>query len=61
MSQENDEIVRRTYDAFQRGDVETALAPMGEAFVLEEAPGRRACIGGPLASRNSVPRPVFQW
>jgi ketosteroid isomerase-like protein len=37
MSQENVEIVRRGYDAFQRGDVETALAPMGEAFVLEDS------------------------
>jgi ketosteroid isomerase-like protein len=36
MSLEN-EIVRRSYDAFRRGDVETALAPIGEAFVLEDS------------------------
>jgi ketosteroid isomerase-like protein len=36
MSLEN-EMVRRGYDAFQRGDVETALAPIGEAFVLEDS------------------------
>ena len=36
MSLEN-EILRRSYDAFQRGDVETALAPIGEAFVLEDS------------------------
>ena len=30
-------MVRRGYDAFQRGDVETALAPIGEAFVLEDS------------------------
>jgi ketosteroid isomerase-like protein len=36
MSQEN-EIVTRSYDAFRRGDVETALAPIGEAFVLEDS------------------------
>jgi ketosteroid isomerase-like protein len=35
MSQEN-EIVARSYDAFRRGDVESALAPIGEAFVLED-------------------------
>jgi ketosteroid isomerase-like protein len=35
MSQENVELARRCYDAFQRGDVETALEPLGEAFVLE--------------------------
>jgi hypothetical protein len=31
------EIVARSYDAFRRGDVETALAPIGEAFVLEDS------------------------
>ncbi len=36
MSLEN-EILRRSYDAFRRGDVETALAPIGEAFVLEDS------------------------
>jgi ketosteroid isomerase-like protein len=36
MSLEN-EIVPRSYDAFRRGDVETALAPIGEAFVLEDS------------------------
>jgi ketosteroid isomerase-like protein len=30
------EIVRLSYDAFRRGDVETALAPIGGAFVLED-------------------------
>jgi len=36
MSQENVEIVRRSYDAFQRGDVQTALAPLRETFVMED-------------------------
>jgi ketosteroid isomerase-like protein len=36
MSRENVEIVRRSYDAFRRGDIDTALAPMGEAFVIED-------------------------
>ena len=36
MSLEN-EILRRSYDAFRQGDVETALARIGEAFVLEDS------------------------
>jgi len=35
MSQENVELARRCYDAFQRGDIETALEPFDEAFVME--------------------------
>ena len=30
------ELARRSYDAFQPGDVETALDPFGEAFVMED-------------------------
>jgi hypothetical protein len=44
MSQENVELARGCYDAFQRGDLETALEPFGEAFVMgrtRRAPTRR--------------------
>jgi ketosteroid isomerase-like protein len=37
MSKENVELARRCYDAFQRGDVTTALQPLGPAFVMEDS------------------------
>ncbi len=36
MSEGNVEVVRRSYDAFQAGDLETALAPLGDNFVIED-------------------------
>ena len=36
MSQEVIELVHRSYEAFQKGDLETALAPLEETFVTED-------------------------
>jgi ketosteroid isomerase-like protein len=38
MSQENLELARRCYEAFRRGDLETALEPFGEDYVMEDPP-----------------------
>ena len=39
MSQENVDLVRRMFDAFNRGDVDAVVATFGEGCLVEEPTG----------------------
>ena len=53
------ELVRKLYDAFARGDVETVLGAMDEAIDWREAEGGPLAVGNPYIGPNAVLEGVF--
>ena len=59
MAQENLEVVRRMYDAFSQGDIETVLGQMDEGIEWNEAENFPYADGNPYVGPQAVLEGVF--